>query len=135
MADAEYHRRWHHKNKHRTGPARRQRNRDDYKEKKSFITAKKVEAGKCSVCGFVCTNENHVSFDWDHIDPQTKSFALGETKGHSWRKIEDELAKCRLVCKNCHAKISFEDQTWKIRRGSSPQLDDQLTLFDDEVAA
>lgn len=59
----------------------------------------------CSVCGFKA--EHHCQLDLDHIDPTTKHPSL---KGHSYEpawsksKIKVELAKCVVLCKNCHAE-------------------------------
>src|SRR6267142_1017881 len=43
--------------------------------------------------------------DFDHRDPKTKSFALAA--GHALLKsrtaLLDEIAKCDIVCANCHA--------------------------------
>ncbi|MHB8631758.1 MAG: hypothetical protein ACYC9W_07515, partial [Candidatus Limnocylindria bacterium] len=42
-------------------------------------------------------------FEFHHLDARTKSFAIshdGITR--RWEKIEAELAKCVLLCANCH---------------------------------
>lgn len=60
------------------------------------------KGGKCENCGFV---GNPVSFDFHHIDPTQKDFAIsttGTTK--SWERIKQEVDKCQLLCKNCHAE-------------------------------
>ncbi|MEK6208432.1 MAG: hypothetical protein AABM32_12420 [Chloroflexota bacterium] len=47
--------------------------------------------------------------DFDHRDPKTKSFALAA--GHALLKARDvliaEIAKCDVVCANCHAIRTF----------------------------
>jgi hypothetical protein len=113
---SEYHNEWYHKNKDRLREARRQRNRDDYRERKKFIRESKLKAGGCCVCRLPCTTANHVAFDWDHIDPSTKSFNLGNVRTQSFAHIELEISKCRLVCKNCHAIISYECSHWSNNR-------------------
>ena len=67
--------------------------------------AKAVEhkGGKCVLCGYnKCTQALH----FHHIDPSTKEFALS-SKGitRSWDKVLQELAKCILLCGNCHAEV------------------------------
>lgn len=59
--------------------------------------------GNCAVCH--CTDDLEI----DHIDPESKSFSVGEVITHSWAKIEPELKKCQLLCKTCHRKKSETD--------------------------
>ena len=45
-------------------------------------------------------------FAFDHLDPKLKSFALSNAykiTGITKQMIVDEIAKCQLVCHNCHA--------------------------------
>jgi hypothetical protein len=114
---SEYHNEWYHKNKDRLRDARRERNRLDYKERKEFIRMEKMRAGACSHCNLECDETNHVAFDWDHIDPATKSFNLGNVRTQPFDKITLEISKCRLLCKNCHAIITYSENHWNIRRG------------------
>jgi len=67
--------------------------------------------------------------DFDHRDPKTKSFALAA--GHALLKsraaLLDEIAKCEIVCANCHAIrtynwIKSEDVFASRAPGVSPYL-------------
>ncbi len=42
--------------------------------------------------------------DLDHLDPKQKCFSIGNklTVGISMARLEAELAKCEVVCANCH---------------------------------
>lgn len=41
--------------------------------------------------------------DFHHIDPKQKSFSIGRGRFREGRKkILDEIAKCILLCANCH---------------------------------
>src|ERR1700694_788364 len=48
--------------------------------------------------------------DFDHRDPETKSFSLAA--GHALLKSRDallvEIAKCDIVCANCHAIRTYK---------------------------
>lgn len=70
------------------------------------IKQKAIEymGGKCQVCGY---NKFQGALEFHHINPSTKSFAIG-SYGHSrsWERVKDELAKCVLVCANCHREIT-----------------------------
>jgi hypothetical protein len=61
------------------------------------------KGGKCTFCGYSKCNG---ALDFHHIDESTKEFSLsvrGLTR--SWKKIEEEIDKCLLVCSNCHREI------------------------------
>lgn len=49
-------------------------------------------------------------YDLDHIDPSTKT-RNGNSRAFepSWslRKIKEELSKCQVLCKNCHALKTY----------------------------
>jgi 5-methylcytosine-specific restriction endonuclease McrA len=77
---------------------------------KEFIVS--IMGGCCSVCGY----KNYIgALDFHHKDPKEKEFEfrkLGFTnfKRPENRKIlDDELAKCVLLCKNCHRE---EHERW-----------------------
>ena len=59
----------------------------------------------CCMCGFKA--EHHCQLDLDHINPLTKHPSL---RGHSYEpawslpRIKQELAKCVVICKNCHSE-------------------------------
>ena len=63
------------------------------------------KGGKCSVCGY----DKYIgALDFHHLDPSEKEFAISSIKQTSFDnnpKIKQELDKCILVCKNCHAEI------------------------------
>ncbi|NQV12467.1 HNH endonuclease [Candidatus Uhrbacteria bacterium] len=58
---------------------------------------------RCQICGYDKCNE---ALDFHHRDPSKKSFGIS-AKGYtrSWKKVQDELDKCALICANCHREI------------------------------
>ncbi len=59
--------------------------------------------GSCAGCGAVVPAP---VFEFHHRDGRTKDFAIshdGITR--RWEKIEAELAKCVLLCANCHREV------------------------------
>jgi len=41
--------------------------------------------------------------DFDHRDPTAKKYNVSQMLYRfSWKKIQDEIEKCDLVCANCH---------------------------------
>jgi hypothetical protein len=63
----------------------------------------RLKQNGCSICGY---NECQDALDFHHANPNDKKFNLCvdgiERKDDL---IIDELNKCILLCKNCHAKI------------------------------
>lgn len=62
--------------------------------------ALKYKGNKCQHCGV----EGHPAiFDFHHIDPSEKDFAIARRKSKNITdEIKKELDKCILLCSNCH---------------------------------
>lgn len=66
-----------------------------------YLINEKAARG-CSRCG-----ESHpATLDFHHIDPSKKSFGLSVARCYtsSLDKIKVEIAKCEVLCSNCHRK-------------------------------
>jgi len=59
---------------------------------------------KCEECGY---NECIEALVFHHIDPSKKAIAISKLYTLNERTI-NELAKCRLMCLNCHAELHFK---------------------------
>ena len=63
-----------------------------------------LKGGKCVRCGY---GGHQAAFDLHHRDPSKKGFSFSKIKLTSFKKNKDkimeELDKCDLLCKNCHA--------------------------------
>lgn len=80
---------------------------------RALITRWKRRKG-CAECGY---NTNGIALDLDHIDPTTKTKRMHGWKAIevSWSKnrIKQELAKCQVLCANCHRIRTYHEQHWK----------------------
>lgn len=57
---------------------------------------------KCCKCGEAET----CCLDLHHVDPKQKDIAVAMvTRAWTWEKLQTEIQKCIVVCRNCHAKI------------------------------
>lgn len=68
----------------------------------------------CEVCGFKA--EHPCQLDLDHKDPTTKTYKGSHKSydaGWSWKRVEEELAKCVITCKNCHSLRTYKEGHWK----------------------
>jgi hypothetical protein len=59
----------------------------------------KLKSG-CVECGF---NSHPAALQFNHRDPEQKSFEIGSCVLKSWESIEAEIAKCDVLCANCHS--------------------------------
>jgi hypothetical protein len=58
------------------------------------------ESTPCADCG---KNYPYYVMDFDHRDPATKKFTIAsKAKSTSRKQIWEEIAKCDVVCSNCH---------------------------------
>lgn len=58
-----------------------------------------LKTGPCTDCG---NRFPPVCMDWDHLPGQVKVRAVGMMLSYSREKVLAEIAKCELVCANCH---------------------------------
>ena len=78
-------------------------NLNSYQRQKSLKErAVAYKGGKCSICGY---NRYIGALDFHHLDPTKKDFGIANVATCSWEKIQPELDKTVLVCRNCHAEI------------------------------
>jgi hypothetical protein len=65
----------------------------------------KVARG-CADCGWARWARG---LDWDHVrGPKVATIAIMIGRRDSWQAIEDEMAKCEVVCANCHRVRTHE---------------------------
>lgn len=65
---------------------------------------RELKARPCTDCG--------VSYPWyvmefDHLRDKEMDISKMMRRRMAWDKIEAELAKCELVCANCHRERSY----------------------------
>ena len=78
----------------------------------------------CERCGY---NKNPNALQFHHRDPGTKRFGISSLdtmvrNGVSLETLQAEIAKCDILCANCHAEVEAEKrenyrQNPKARRG------------------
>ena len=101
--------------------------------------AKDVPCMDCGVRYPLCAT------DFDHVRGK-KLFGLNDATSHSLQKVKDEIAKCDVVCANCHRIRTTKRDLETLQRGErsgclvprgtrlspktqTPSLPDTLTLF------
>lgn len=69
-----------------------------------LVTKQRLVAGfgsKCGACGLV---DHEVVYDFHHLDPHQKDFAM-TAKVRSWAALVAEAKKCAMLCSHCHRKV------------------------------
>lgn len=76
--------------------------RTRYREQRVEIFS--ILGGKCAKCG------SAEGLEVDHIDPEIKSFSVGQLWGSKkkWVEVLEELKKCQALCSGCHKKKTLE---------------------------
>ena len=61
-----------------------------------------------------CGNGDIRVLTFDHLEPAEKDFNISKAvqNGTSWERIQAEIAKCEIVCHNCHAIRTSEQFGW-----------------------
>jgi hypothetical protein len=81
---------------------------------------RQLKAGSCTVCGISRAPE---CMDFDHRDPAIKSTGIARLQNYvdtpkNRERLLDEVAKCDLLCANCHRIKTVEKGETRSRRAS-----------------
>lgn len=66
---------------------------------------------QCGECGY----SNPLALTFHHKDSKTKLYEIGAILDWKWETIELELAKCILLCWNCHMEIHGKERHVRIQ--------------------
>jgi hypothetical protein len=71
------------------------------------------EAHKC----FICEEQNPMVLEFDHIDNKAESVSEMVRIGVKPESIINEIAKCRILCSNCHRiKTHIENNSYIFKK-------------------
>lgn len=77
-------------------------------QKQDFNNLLKSQRGHCLSCKRKFVLEESVAFEWDHREPDEKCYTISNLVSGLYNPriaiplIEKEVAKCDLLCSNCH---------------------------------
>jgi hypothetical protein len=105
MSNPEYMRQWYEKNKeaHKKRAAADKRRRVQERRK----TVRELKEVPCMDCG---VQYPYYVMDFDHRDPSQKEFGIHDAMQSSQRAFLAEVAKCDVVCSNCHRERTHGPQ-------------------------
>ena len=72
--------------------------KETYGRNIKIVHNEKIKRG-CACCGY---NANAYALDFDHLDPSTKNYDVAKMATRRLDKIQEEIAKCQVLCANCH---------------------------------
>lgn len=87
------------------------RNREFVRSRVDWLRSLKV-GRPCTDCGRVLPPE---AMQWDHLPGTPKRGDVSTLTGRSMQEILQEIAKCELVCANCHVIRTFKRAGWTLR--------------------
>ena len=65
----------------------------------------------------VCQTTDVMVLEFDHIQPSKKSFEISRalvTSGTTIAQLKKEIAKCQVLCSNCHKRKTLkENKSWR----------------------
>jgi hypothetical protein len=85
--------------KAKIGQASRRKNR--YTKLKDYI----INHGGCIVCG----ENDQACIDFHHLDPNKKEFSISQSTNLQWELVEQEIAKCIMLCANHHRLVHWDN--------------------------
>lgn len=89
--------RWYYKNREYDIERREERRR----ELQSWVREQKAASDGCERC-----DESHpATLEYHHPGSKFKSISAMVRDGHSRERMLDEMARCELLCANCHRKL------------------------------
>jgi len=74
-----------------------------YANRRDKLSTIKLAAG-CADCGY---RAHAAALDFDHLDGTEKKFQMASCYGRPWKNVLAEIAKCEVVCANCHRIRTF----------------------------
>lgn len=71
-------------------------------------TQAKIQALRAEMGCARCSNHDLRVLQFHHRDPSTKAYSVANMKSMRWERILEEIAKCDVLCANCHSIEHFE---------------------------
>ena len=79
--------------------------------RRDLISKIKVEMG-CAQCGY---NAHSAALDFNHVKG-VKKFNVSQDPKVALQKLLAEIAKCEVLCANCHRVHTYENRHWRTKR-------------------
>lgn len=79
------------------------------------MVAQPLMMGSCVHCGY----KNWLALQYDHLERTKKKFSIADVMSNPYRyslkQIKKELAKCQILCANCHTiRTTKQRKVWRL---------------------
>jgi len=83
----------------------------DYREKQREGIRDAIDEARSGGCEN-CDEDHPACLTFHHRDPSEKEFQISDCRNklYSLKKLAAEIAKCDVLCRNCHAKVHWKDR-------------------------
>jgi hypothetical protein len=95
----------------RNSPLKKVANAAYQQSRRDLISKIKVEMG-CAQCGY---NAHSAALDFNHVKG-VKKFNVSQDPKVALQKLLAEIAKCEVLCANCHRIHTYENRHWRTKR-------------------
>lgn len=110
----EYNKTWYQKNRE-AQISRTNKNRDKYYERnRQFI--RQLKSQPCTDCG---KKFHFAAMHFDHLRDKKFNISDGSSRAMNLDKLKKEIAKCEVVCANCHAVRTYTRLCSSVDRASA----------------
>jgi hypothetical protein len=79
-----------------------------YKERNKArwqLHRQRLDELKATMKCIACPEREPVCLDFHHMDASEKEFGISASLARNWNLILEEIAKCVVICANCHRKF------------------------------
>jgi hypothetical protein len=59
-----------------------------------------------------CGEKDPIVLEFDHLNNKEFEVGHGGQLGYSWERIQKEISKCDVVCRNCHVRRTWKRAGW-----------------------
>ena len=95
-----------------------ERNYRTFQKRKEYI--RKVKSRPCADCGI---QYPYYVMDFDHREDEVKEIQLNQIVRYSIKQLAREIAKCDVVCSNCHRERTFQRLNKKFQNKKERAVD------------
>ena len=90
------------------------KNKREWERKRALKNGEYIRSIKESQSCEICSESRAVCLDFHHRDRSTKSFSVGLHSNRSFATIDAEIAKCMIICSNCHRVLHNQERLNRI---------------------
>ena len=108
----EYQQKWYQDNK-KLQSSKVSRNRNKNKELNRDYIFQYLSNNPCKMCG----ESDILVLEFDHLDNKKHNVSEMISNGHCLETVKKEIAKCQVLCANCHRrKTAIEQNTYRNKK-------------------